>query len=226
MKIQNFKKLGVAAGFVAIIAAGNLGLLDKPIYEVNDISHSMFQVAAIGSNESYRMEDINKNFDKAFANKNLTAEQKEEMLTLKSYIQSDEYKTSLKDVEFYFNEKEFGIERISSIVGSTKKSFNEFKTQMENDGWDLKEVKEVTPVDDKGRKIEKAEIDFHFNTTSYDQFGNARPEGKFGFFNDKKGLESYAKTREMSEPFEPMLRIQQIREKAGVHNKSNTKLKM
>lgn len=223
MKLQSFKKLGVAAGFVAIIAAGNLGILDKPIYELNDVSHAMFQVAAIGSNENYRIENINKAFDKYIVNKNLTAEQKEEVLILKSYIQSDEYKESLKDIEFYMNEKEFGIERVSSIIGSTKKPFNEFKAQMQNDGWDLAEVKEITPVDDKGRKIEKAEVDFHFNMTTYDQFGDARPEGKFGFFNDKKGLESYAKSREMSEPFEPMLRIQQIREKANSSTKNKIK---
>ncbi len=211
MKIKNsFLKLGLVAGFIAVLGA--TGNLEKPIYEINEMSHELFHVSAIGSDEEFRMASINKDFDERIKEienvRPLTKEIKEELLLLKSYIQSVEYKESLRDIEFYESEKFSGLGQVLSAVVNAKVPSAKFQKHMEHEGWDLLETKLYSKeIDKSGNKTIKDEFEFNFNL-NYDNFGRLREKGTFGFFSDKKGLASYARAREMAEPFEPLLNEQ------------------
>lgn len=230
MKFDKIKKLGIAAGIVAVL--GVTGALDRPIYEINEASHSMFYVSAIGSNEDFRMEAINKDFDKKIAEiekvNPLSADAKQEVALLKSFIQSADYKESLKDINFFDKERYDGIDRALSASLNAKLPYGKFYEKMEEDGWNLAETKlETYEVDSKGNRIQKASFEFSPNL-NFDSFGHLRPEGTFGFFNDKKSLENYGKSREMAEPFEPFVIKMPSKEQvknniANVQNSSEVK---
>lgn len=175
MEMKSFKKIGGAAILVAAISTFGFG---EPGFQINQFTYENFNISLIGDSANFRAKLINRKFDdnvktlmKEF---NLNDSQKEEIVLMKQFLLSEDYKHNLKDDFFFDDEREIGLQMFFELVRNPNFKNAELLTVLAKDGWSLS-------------PMYKAEEPSMFKKLE---------QGKFGFIQTQKGLQSYSEEKD------------------------------